>query len=277
MCKACRRRTSLRVETIFERSHLPRETWFWAAWEIARAKRGVSAMGLKQDLGLPSYQTAWRLLHKFRRAMVRPERTLLSGMVEVDESFVGGGEEGVRGRQTHKKARVIIAVELENGSDSGRVRLQVIPDFAVESMAAFIRTNIAESSVIRTDAHPSYEWLSKSDSGYFHDPVNVAASGKQAHELLKRVHRVASLLKRWLMGTHQGSVSNEHLDYYLDEFAFRYNRRSARHPGLRFYRLLEQAVATQPTTHKQILGGKPGVPGLRGRRRRIPGGDPLNR
>lgn len=156
LCRGCRRRTSVRTGTIFESSHLPLETWFWAAWAVTSSKRGVSALGLQRELGLPSYQTTWRLLHKLRRAMVRPDRDQLAGVVEVDETYVGGVEVGVTGRETHTKSIVVVAVEVINDRSAGRIRLATVPNVGAAGLRPFVERAVAPGSEIRTDAWPAY-------------------------------------------------------------------------------------------------------------------------
>ena len=191
-------------------------------------------------LGLGSYETAWTWLHKLRRAMVRPGRDRLTGRVEVDETYLGGVEEGVRGRQTEKKALIAVAAE-EDGEGIGRIRMRRIPDVSADSLEAFVRDAVAPGSLLHTDGLLSYDRLEK--RGYRHRITFLKGRPESAAERLPRVHRVVALLKRWLLGTHQGAVSHAHLDDYLDEFTFRFNRRTSRHRGKLFYRLLEQAVA----------------------------------
>jgi transposase-like protein len=252
ICGQCSRKSSATAGTIFDKTRTPLTTWFAAVWHVTSQKHGVSALGLQRVLGLGSYQTAWTMMHKLRRAMVRPDRDRLSGVVEVDETFVGGVELGTRGRETHTKTLVAVAAE-ENGQGIGRIRLARISDASADSLGPFIVEMIERGSVVHTDGWWGYLPVTK--LGYQHKVTNVSRSGRQAHEAMPRVHRVASLLKRWLLGTHQGAVSPEHLDYYLDEFTFRFNRRSSRRRGLLFYRLLEQAVETAPAPYKQIRGG----------------------
>ena len=214
-------------------------------------KFGASALGLKRVVGLGSYETAWMLLHKLRKAMVRPDRDLLGGDVEVDESYVGGEEQGVRGRLARKKAIVAIALEIKQPRGYGRVRLRRIPDASAASLVPFVREVVLPDAVVLTDAWRGYASLAR--HGYTHKPTNIAASGDPAHVVMPGVHRVASLLKRWLPGTHQGAVRPEHLDAYLDEYTFRFNRRHSRSRGLLFYRLLEQAVVTPPAPYEDIV------------------------
>jgi transposase-like protein len=232
--------------------------WFRAMWWVTSQKNGASAMGLQHALGLGSYQTAWTWLHKLRRAMVRPGRDRLSGRVELDETYVGGQESGAIGRKTEDKALVLIAVERE-GRRLGRTRMRVIEDFSAGTICAFARDSIEPGSVIRTDGLNSYLALAK--SGYVHDRVVERKHTETASELLPGVHRIASLLKRWLLGTHQGAVRQQHLGYYLDEFTFRFNRRASRYRGKLFYRLVQQAVAVEPTSYREIVTKTLGAPG----------------
>jgi transposase-like protein len=232
--------------------------WFRAMWWVTSQKNGASAMGLQHALGLGSYQTAWTWLHKLRRAMVRPGRDRLSGRVELDETYVGGQESGAIGRKTEDKALVLIAVERE-GRRLGRTRMRVIEDFSADTICAFARDSIEPGSVIRTDGLNSYLALAK--SGYVHDRVVERKHTETASELLPGVHRIASLLKRWLLETHQGAVRQQHLEYYLDEFTFRFNRRASRYRGKLFYRLVQQAVAVEPTSYREIVTKARGAPG----------------
>jgi transposase-like protein len=202
---------------------------------------------------LGSYQTAWAWLHKLRRAMVRPSRDRLSGEIEIDETYIGGKEKGVVGRKTLKKSLVVIAAEIR-GRVMGRIRMSVINDASGESLFPFIQESVIEGTVLHTDGWRGYCGIDR--IGYVHRPKNVAASGDPAHVSMPRVHRVASLLDRWWLGTHQGAISPKHLDYYLDEFTFRFNRRLSRAKGLLFYRLVEQALNVDCVTYRQLVGGK---------------------
>lgn len=224
--------------------------WFQAMWYVTNQKLGVSALGLQQVLGLGSYQTAWAWLHKLRRAMVRPGRDRLTGEVEVDETYVGGVEPGKWGRSRGSKALVVIAAQVD-GKSIGRIRLRRIADASARSLLSFVQEAIEPGSTVITDGWEGYEGLK--GLGYRHKVRVISGSGKTASTLLPRVHRVASLLKRWLLGTHQGAVSREHLDYYLDEFTFRFNRRRARARGLLFYRLLQQALLIDPAPYRQLV------------------------
>ena len=248
----CRRQTSVTAGTIFHRTRKPLRLWFQVMWWLTGQKNGASALGLKRILGLGSYQTAWAWLHKLRRAMVRPSRDHLVGKVEVDETFVGGVEKGGGRRHIGKKALVAIAAQVD-GKAIGRIRMAVVRDSSAESLIPFVGQSIAPGSTVITDGLPSY--LGLKEAGYVHQKRVIQGSGKEADTLLPRVHRVASLLKRWLMGTHQGRVERTHLPYYLDEFTFRFNRRTSRSRGLLFYRLAQQAVALSPVPYQRLVGG----------------------
>jgi transposase-like protein len=203
-------------------------------------KHGVSALGIQRSLGLGSYQTAWAMLHRYRSAMVPPGRERLTGLVEVDEAYLGGVEGGVFGRQTDTKAIVAIAAEVKHPKGFGRIRLQHVGDVSKDSLIPFIENAVEPGATVHTDGWQAY-WTVP-DRGYRHDRTIMRAQHDPAHVVMPGVHRVASLLKRWLLGTHQGSVGPEHLDAYLNEFTFRFNRRGSRRRGLLFYRLLEQAI-----------------------------------
>jgi transposase-like protein len=251
-CPVCDRRSSPTAGTIFAGTRTPLTLWFAAAWYITNQKSGVSALGLQRALALGSYKTAWAWLHKFRRAMVRPSRDRLSGELEVDESYIGGVAPGKRGRGAAKKTPVAIAVE-KRGRGMGRIRLARIADTSADSLLPFIEEAVEAGSVVYTDGHNGYKPLSR--AGFLHEPTSIWTTGDPGHVAMPRVHRVSSLLKRWLLGTHQGAVRPQQLDYYLDEFTFRFNRRSSNHRGLLFYRLLEQAVQIDPKPLAKLLGG----------------------
>lgn len=254
-CAACNYKASVTAGTIFEDSRKPLTLWFRAMWWVTTQKTGTSALGLQRILGLGSYETAWTWLHKLRRAMVRPRRERLSGCIEVDETYVGGPETGVHGRETENKSIVVIAAE-EDGPGIGRIRLRRVPDVSAHSLLPFVQEAVEPGAVVHTDGWRGYCGLER--KGYKHHVTNLKRSEELAHELLPRVHRVASLLKRWLLGTHQGSVSPQHLDYYLDEFTFRFNRRRSRYRGKLFYRLVQQAVAVEPMPYKDLIAQSPG-------------------
>lgn len=254
VCAACRYQTTVIAGTIFAGTRKPLRMWFHAIWQVVSEKNGASAMSVKQALGLRSYATAWTWLHKLRRAMVRPGRDRLSGLVEVDESYVGGLESGVYGRKADKKALVVMAVEVRSRR-IGRIRLGCIEAATRAQLHAFLRECVDTCSTIHTDGFRAYRNLEQ--WGYEHQVSNLLAAGKKdaATEQLPHVHRVASLLKRWLLGTHQGATKNRHLPYYLDEFTFRFNRRTSKSRGKLFWRLLQQAVEIEPTYYREIVGG----------------------
>lgn len=256
-CQECRRQSTVTAGTVFEGTHLPLRVWFRAVWLVTSQKSGASALGLQRVLGLGSYKTAWTWLHKLRRAMVRPGRDRLSGTIEVDEALVGGVSAG-KGRDGIGKALVAIAAE-EDGKGIGRIRLARVPDASSSSLHGFIQRSVAPGSVIHTDGWAPYQGLEK--LGYSHTTTRLKGQERQAAvELLPRVHRVASLLKRWLLGTHQGAVQPAHLDYYLDEFTFRFNRRRSTARGKLFFRLLEQAVQVRPLPYKSIIAKTNRIP-----------------
>jgi transposase-like protein/ribosomal protein L37AE/L43A len=248
-CAKCSRQTSVTAGTVFQDTRTPLTTWFRAMWAVTSSKTGTSALALQQVLGLGSYQTAWAWLHKLRRAMVRPGRDRLSGRVEVDESFVGGLG-GAQGRSTATKALIVVAAE-ELGHGIGRIRMRRIPDASADTLQAFITDVIQPGSSIHTDGWHGYDRVKK--NGYDHEVTFLRGEHDLASDLLPRVHRVISLLKRWLLGTHQGAVSQAHLDYYLDEFTFRFNRRTSRHRGKLFFRLVQQAVAVEPVPYARLV------------------------
>lgn len=252
-CAGCGHQLSVTAGTVFQDTRTPLTVWFRTMWWMTSQKNGISALGLQRVLGLGSYQTAWTCLHKLRYAMVRPDRERLSGTVEVDEAWLGGLETGVRGRQTESKALIAVAVE-EDGKGIGRIRMRFIPDASASSLIDFVQQSVEPGGLVHTDGWMGYASLQT--NGYRHKATVLKRSDKSASELLPRVHLVVSLLKRWLLGTHQGAVHSEHLDLYLEEFTFRFNRRKSRSRGKLFYRLAQQAVAVQPTTYRSIVNGE---------------------
>jgi hypothetical protein len=251
VCSSCRHQTTVTAGTIFQDSRLPLRSWFRAIWQVTSQKNGASALGLQRVLGFGSYQTAWTLLHKLRRAMVRPGRDRLTGRVEVDETQLG--RPGHKGRGSPTKTLVVIAAQ-EDGKGIGRIRMARIPDGSAQHLHGFIQRAIAPGSCVHTDGWKPYQGLSA--LGYEHEATKLKGQPlSAATEELPRVHRVASLLKRWLLGTHQGAIAPEHLDYYLDEFTFRFNRRTSASRGKLFYRLAQQAVQVSPTPYRTLVGG----------------------
>jgi len=246
-CLQCGVQTSVTAGTIFQDTKKPLRLWFRAMWYVTSQKYGVSALGLQRVLGLGSYRTAWTWLHKLRRAMVRPGRDRLSGTVEVDETYIGGARAGKRGRGAAGKALVVIAAQLE-GARIGRIRLKQVADASGASLETAVRAAVEPGSAIRTDDWSGYRFLSK--GGYTHHVVRTTAN--VGEDPLPKAHQVASLLKRWWLGTHQGAIRPSHLDYYLEEYTFRFNRRTSRSRGKLFYRLVQQAVAIDPVPAHEI-------------------------
>jgi transposase-like protein len=247
-CTSCNYQSSVIAGTIFHKTRKPLTIWFRIIWWLAGQKNGASALGLKRILGLKRYDTAWTWLHKLRRAMVTPGRDCLDGSVEVDEAYIGGKKPGKRGRGAEGKALVFIAVEVNN-SKTGRIRLQRIPDASAQSLEDAIKKNIQLGSKILTDGWKGYNQVVK--IGFKHEVISQ--NSVIGEDLLPHCHQVVSLLKRWLLGTHQGAVRHKYLDYYLDEYTFRFNRRKSSHRGKLFYRLIQNAVHVSPTTRKQII------------------------
>lgn len=248
-CSQCRRQTSATAGTIFHKARIPLRKWFLAMWLVCTQKTGLSAMGLQREAGLGSYQTAWMVLQKLRQATVRLGRDRLTGEIEVDETYLGGEHEGMRGRTLIGKALVAIAVEL-NGKKVGRIRLRHVPDASGASLVGFIEDCVEKGSPVHTDDWSRYNGVRA--AGYRHRVTPVSGDEERALKYFPHVHLVASLLKRWIGATHQGSVRKKHLQGYLDEFAFRFNRRRSEHVGKLFRRLMEQVVLRQALTFKQI-------------------------
>src|SRR5689334_3424252 len=217
-CRSCRHQTSVTAGTVLHRTRVPLRPWFAAAYLVTTRTPGFSAVQLQRQLGLARYETAWTMLHELRRAMLRPERDRLSGVVEVDEAYVGGLEEGRRGgrRRDSSKSIVVGAVEVR-GRGSGRVRLAVVDDLSAASLVPFVEASVEPGSAVLTDGWQGYAPLRRD---YDHRPATVG-DPKNASVLLPRVHRTFSNLKTWLRGTHHG-VSGRHLPSYVDEFVFRF-------------------------------------------------------
>jgi transposase-like protein/Zn ribbon nucleic-acid-binding protein len=250
-CSLCGHQTSVIAGTIFQDTRKPLRTWFVAIWWLTTQKYGASATGLRQVLGLKSYETAWTWLHKIRTAMVFPNRQKLKGTIEVDEVYIGSEESGgKRGRGTENKVLVVVAIEVVEKRKLGRVRMAVIPDATTDSLKSFVANNIEQGSTVITDGWASYSFLSL--NGYSHTEV-IQKRAEAEEELLPHVHMIISLLKRWLLGTHQGAVSAKHMQAYLDEYVFRFNRRKAADRGLLFYRLLECAMKVPPITYDELV------------------------
>ena len=257
-CSGCRKRTSVTAGTIFDRTRTPLTLWFAACWLFASGKDGISALSLKRTLDIGSYQTAWAMLHRLRSVLVRPGRERLVGTVEVDETYIGGVEPGLAGgRAKGKKLLTGIAVEIHEPKGYGRCRVGVLSDASSASLHPFVTEHIQPGASVITDGWRGYRGLET--LGYVHEPRSQRAArarGEDPGELLPAVHRVASLAKRWLLGTHQGSFDGAHLPSYLNEFVFRFNRRHSRSRGMVFYRVLELAVGHDPVRYQDIIAGK---------------------
>jgi len=256
MCKGCQRQSTVTAGTIFDKTRTPLRVWLAAAWYLTNQKQGVSALGLQRVLGLGSYQTAWTMLHRFRRAMVRIGRERLKGLVEIDETYIAitDRENATPAllRKSHTDKIIIgLAVEILQPKGFGRIRLRQLSNDSKESVRQFIQDSIEPNSTLRTDGSGSYAKLY--ELGYHHERTVMLGSEIPAHVSMVGVHRVASLLKRWILGTHHGSIQPVHLDAYLEEFVFRFNRRSSGSRGMLFYRLLQQAVVTDPVTYQDII------------------------
>jgi len=255
MCAGCAHRTSVTAGTILDRTRTPLTVWFNACWSFATAKDGISALSLQRTLEIGSYQTAWAMLHRLRSVLIRPGRELLSGSVEVDETFIGGEEPGLAGgRATGKKSLVCVAVEVLSPRGFGRCRMAVIDDATAKSLHKFVADHIEVGATVITDGWNGYRGIDK--AGYTHDRRSqraAAARGEDPGELLPGVHRIAALAKRWLLSTHQGAVHREHLAEYLDEFVFRFNRRTSRSRGLVFMRVLQLAVGHDPVRYRELI------------------------
>jgi transposase-like protein len=268
-CSACGERTSPTAGTIFDKTRTPLTVWFTACWLFATQKDGISALSLKRALEIGSYQTTWAMLHRLRSVLVRPGRERLQGSVEVDETYIGGEELGLRGgREKGKKVMVGVAVEREEPKGFGRCRMVPIPDASAESLRAFLVENVEPGTRVITDGWQPYRPATR--ELYIHERL-PGANRTEASKLLPGVHKVSSLAKRWLLGTHQGSVDEAHLPGYLNEFVFRFNRRRSRSRGLVFYRVLELATAHDPVRYRDLIAnprpsaGPRRPPGTRGR------------
>jgi len=248
-CAACHRQTSATAGTIFQDTRKPLMLWFRAIWYVTNQKTGVSALGLQRILGLGSYETAWAWLHKLRRAMVRPGRDRLQGIVEFDETYWGGERPGKHGRGAAGKTLVVVAAE-QDGRGIGRIRLMRVPGHSGQTLRSAVEACVAPGSQVHTDGLSSYHGLSA--AGYDHRVVRSTST--VGEDPLPRVHRVVALLKRWMLGTHQGAIQPPQLDYYLDEFTFRFNRRTSKSRGKLFYRLVQQALMVDPWPMDRLRG-----------------------
>jgi transposase-like protein len=248
-CSKCKNTIPITSGTFFEKSNKPLMLWFRAIWWMIAQKSGVSATGLQSILGIGSYKTAWIWLHKLRELTVFPDRSKLSGNIEIDETYIGGERSGKTGRGAKGKSLVVIAVEImEQGT--GRIRMQKIANAESKSLISFIEDNIEKGSEITTYGWRGYARLATKE--YKHK-VNRMIIATDDDEMLPNAHRVAALLKRWLLGTHQNYVSDERLQRYLDEFTFRYNRRKSMSRGLLFYRIISRAMEHGPISSEEVI------------------------
>ena len=254
-CSGCGGRTSATAGTIFDRTRTPLTVWFTACWLFATGKDGISALSLKRTLEIGSYQTAWTMLHRLRAVLVRPGRDRLRGLVEVDETYIGGEEPGLRGgRAAGKKVLTGVAVEVREPKGMGRCRIAPVPDASGASLHRFVTDHVEPGATVITDGWQGYSGLEQ--LGYAHDRRSQRAArlrGEEPGKLLPAVHQVASLAKRWLLGTHQGSAEHTHLASYLNEFVFRFNRRRSRSRGMVFFRVLELAVTHAPVRYQDLI------------------------
>lgn len=249
-CSHCGFQSSVTTGTVFQDTKKPLKMWFRIIWHITSQKYGTNALGIQRIFGLGSYRIVWAWLHKLRCAMVRPGREHLSGIIDIDETYIGGEKPGKRGRGAAGKTLVVVMAEVKNDRIS-RIRLKRVADASAISLENAIKTGIEPGSIVHTDGWEGYSGLPR--IGYIHEVVRKEFDiGKN---LLPKVNRVVALLKRWLLGTYQGRVEPSHLDYYLDEFTFRFNRRTSGSRGKLFYRLIQQAVAIPPVLVKEIKGG----------------------
>ena len=235
-CASCRSDISVLHGTIFAQSHIPIPIWFLTIWYVVSQKQGMNALGLSRVLGIRQ-KTGWELLRKIRSAMVRPNRDRLSELVEVDEILIGGKRHIFEGRSPQGKTLVLVAAEDKNGR-VGRIRMRIIPNATAPSLRAAMTAMIEPGSTIRTDGWTSYQCV---QWGYRHRPVQQR-SLKPGEDPTPLIHLISSLLKRWLLGTHQGGIQTTHLQKYLDEFVFRFNRRTSRSRGKLFYRVIQNIL-----------------------------------
>lgn len=256
VCRGCKFQSTVTAGTIFDKTRTPLRVWLAGAWYLTNQKHGANALGLQRVLGLGSYQTAWTMLHRFRQAMVRPNRERLHGLVEVDETYLALTDRQApqltkRKKSNTDKTLVAIAIEILEPKGFGRIRLQHIPDDSTASVIPFVQRSIEPGSVVRTDGSAAYRSLK--ELGFEHQRTVMLGADQPAHVSMAGVHRVAALIQRWILGTHHGAVQPPHLDAYLNEFVFRFNRRTSTFRGLLFYRLLQQAMQTEPYTYQDMV------------------------
>jgi transposase-like protein len=248
LCQHCQKQHSVTSGTIFHGTKKPLTVWFKALWWFSTRKSGVNAVALQDSLGLGSYRTAWCWLQKLRTCTIFSDRKPLSGKIEADEFYLGGTHSGKRGRGADNKCKVAVAVERQ-GRKLGRVRLQVIKDCSSEQLLPFVKSNVDLGSLVSTDGWKGYNGLEK--EGFVHHKVlSVHAEDKES--VLPGVHLVISLVKRVILGTFQGRFDSAYLQRYLDEYVFRFNRRTSKSAGKRFWRIMQQAAQASPLTNTQL-------------------------
>jgi transposase-like protein len=252
-CTRCHYEASVLSGTIFEGSNLSLRIWLRGIWLLISEKQGVSASSLQRDLGLGSYRTAWLMLHKLRKAMVKVDRNKLSGEVEFDTFYLGGKTKGYKKGAYENKLTLAIAVEVR-GKGCGRMRLLALKNLVMETQLEAAETLIESKSLIITDGYTGF--LHLNEKGYQHKPYPPSSrlnTEPDSDSQLPRVHRVISLIKRWHLGTLQGRMSKKHSDAYLEEFVFRFNRRTSTSRGLLFLRVLENGILLRPTTYEHLI------------------------
>lgn len=256
-CKKCHKQVSPLAGTLLHRSHLPVHLWFWAAYLVTTHTPGMSAVQLQRQLGVSKIDTAWFLLHRLRQGMINAERTPLSGLIEADETHIGGPAKGKKGRgvrEAQNKTLIGGAVEVlsyfdKNGKvqkKAGRLRLQILKSASEDEIGKFVRENIALGSTIKSDGWSGYSLNAL--AGYQHQR-EVQGTRQMAHELAPQIHQVFSNLKSWIIGIHHG-VDPKYLQAYLDEFVFRFNRRG--HPMSAFRSIFEILMSKQPLTLRNL-------------------------
>ncbi len=245
LCRQCNHQQSVTAGTIFHSTKKPLTVWFKALWWFSTRKSGINAVALKETLGLGSYQTAWNWLQKLRTCTVFPDREKLLGQVEADEFYLGGVRSGKRGRGAENKTKVAIAVE-RRGQRLGRVRMQVIEDCSANQLISFVKNNVAPGTPISTDGWKGYCGLEK--AGYAHQKI-LSAHSVNKESVLPGVHLVISLVKRVFLGTFHGRLDESYLQRYLDEYTFRFNRRSSKSVGKKFLRIMQMAANSRAVTN----------------------------
>ncbi len=247
-CKKCEHQHSLKAGTIMHSSKKPLKLWFKAIWLFTVSKRGVNAKDLQVQLGI-SYPTAWLWLQKLRRSSLNQERKKLSGNVEIDEFYLGGKKKGKQGRGSENKHKVVIAVEKKKGKKDefiGRIRLKVVDSCSSEELTKFVKENVNKDAEIYTDKWTGYNHLGR--SGYKHTAEIISDYEVE----YKGLHNTVSLIKRWILGTFQGRTSKEHIQWYLEEYIFRFNRRFWNIVD-KFERAFSLSLAHKPLTYRPII------------------------